>query len=306
MSLIDPSESWRDWPESRSVNFFQTFAWAELLSSHFPGFSPAPIVGSSFVIPMVRRKRLSNITSSLYGMPFLTTGGILQTAGANETPWGEINSALARLQTGTMTLVFPPGETDPRLDGFNASTRSTHLLDLSKGWDKVWSGSTHRSRKAVRKGEKSGVEVRRDHTDSGLNALWAIAQENSEAWGANPLLSRAFLANAAARPESRIFLAELNQRILCACLAFTYGREIFFWMGGRTRNDPLPGAYNQMICVALQEACEEQVERANLGSSMGVESIEWFKDSLGGIRTPYVVLSRVHPLVRVSRRLLGR
>lgn len=293
---------WRQWQDRAATTFFQTYDWASLLARHFPFLTPAPISGDGWFIPMMRRRRWGWLSDSLYGMPFMTPGGILRDHELDGREWDQVFKALSNRHVGTLAVVLTPEVTVPFHAGFTQETHSAHVIDLSGGWEAVWACYDRKARTAARKAALLGVTIRRGEGETDIQAHWEIVSSHFCEWKPDPEPTYEFVRDAARSPASKLYLAEQEGQVVASVLVFAYGKEIFFWQGARHPSSKLSGLTNLLYSKVLQDACEEGYERANLGASLGIQKIEFFKDSLGGRKVPYTVLKRVHPWLRLVKR----
>ncbi len=293
---------WRHWQECSVATFFQTYEWACLLSRHFPFLEPAPLAGEGWFIPLMRHRRWGWLSDSLYGMPFMTPGGVLRDHELEEREWIHLFEALRRRWVGTMAIVLTPENSAPPHEGFSQETLTTHIVDLSGGWDAVWSRYDRKARTATRKAALLGVTTRVGKGEQDVRCHWEIVRSHFTDWKPEPEPTFDFIRDAALSTAGRLYLAEHEGQVVGSVLVLAYGQEVFFWQGARLPQSRLPGLTNLLYSRVLQEACEQGYRRANLGASLGIEKIEFFKDSLGGRAVPYTVLKRVHPWLRFLKR----
>ncbi len=295
---------WREWGSRESVPFFQTLEWAELLARHDPRYELRPISGSGFLIPLMRRRRCGGLVDSYYGLPLMTPGGILLEREGDQAVWTRAYQALSDLRAVTLTVVFPPEASPPPSDRFEWEEGSTHLIPLEGGWEAVWARFLQRGRTATRKAENAGVTARRDESESAIRAHWEIIRSRLPEWGLNPAPTPELVRDALRTSAGRLYQAEQDGRVVVTVLVFARGHEVFFWQGARVAADPPPGATNLLYARILEDACAEGFECANLGASLGNPDIEKFKESLGGVKTPFRILKKTHPLVKWGRCIL--
>ncbi|NUN96813.1 MAG: GNAT family N-acetyltransferase [Candidatus Omnitrophica bacterium] len=297
----DPLDAWREWGNREPVPFFQTLEWAELIARHCPRYELCPIAGSGFLIPLMRQRRWRGLADSYYGLPLMTSGGVLLEREADQAIWTRAYQALSDLRAAALTVVFPPGESPPPSDWFEWEEGSTHLIPLEGGWESVWARFLQRGRTATRKAETVGVVARRDHSETAMQAHWEIIRSHLPEWGLDPAPTPDLVRDALRTSAGRLYLAEHEGRVVVTVLVFARGREVFFWQGARVAADPPPGATNLLYARVLEDACAEGIERANLGASLGNPDIEKFKESLGGVKTPFRILKKTHSLVKWGR-----
>ncbi|MCA9424037.1 MAG: GNAT family N-acetyltransferase [Candidatus Omnitrophica bacterium] len=293
---------WRNWAERYATSFFQSAEWAETLIRHYPFYHPEPIHSENYFLPLIRHKRWGWISDSLYGMPLMSTGGLLAADGDREEGWRRTLAILARKQVGTTVLSLPTatGPVTPP-DGFQSLEESTHLIDLRPGWDSVYSGFKKSCKEAIRRAGRLGVEVQREENPEGVEAHWSLITGEFEKWRPNPPITREFIKDLVNLPQARLYLALVEDRPVLSLLSFVYGGELFLWQSAKASIEFPPGTSNLLSSTLFREACEEGVQTVNYGTSLGNRSIEKYKESYGAVKTPYMILKRVHPFVRWIR-----
>jgi hypothetical protein len=293
---------WRQWQDRSASTFFQTFEWASLLSRHFKFLEPSPLTGEGWFIPLMRRRRWGGFSDSLYGMPFMTPGGILRDHELGALEWGQVFAAVCQRHAGTVAIVLTPGDTVPPQEGFTQEVHTTHVVDLEGGWEAVWARYRQKARTAARKAGLLGITIRSGTGDQDIRSHWEIVRSHFPDWKPDPEPTSEFVRDAASLPMSRLYLAEHQRVAVGSVLVFVFGKEVFFLQGARLPQSSLPGVSNLLYSKVLEDACAQGFERANLGASLGNRRIEAFKESLGGRKVPYMVLKRVHPWLRLLRR----
>ena len=297
---------WAEWADSHAVSFFQTPTWGALLQEHFPEYTPAPVQSESFFIPLMRRHRWGWLSDSVYGMPMMTTGGVLAESLQEKDFWEGIFDSLARIQAGTMVLSFPVGVSLPASpQGFTLETATTHILDLSGGWEETWQGFDRDCRTAVRKAQRSGVLFKRVEGIAAVEAHWEIVRNQFAKWKPDPEPTFEFVRDASQCECGLLYQALYEGKAVVSLLAFFCAGEVFFWQGARSVDCP-KGANNLLFSEAVRSACEEGFATINFGGSLGDRGIERFKEDFGAVKTPYAILKRTHPLVNLLKRGHGK
>lgn len=289
-------DRWRTWADRRAVSFFQSADWAEVLVRHYPFYRPEPIETNRFFLPMIRHHRQGWLSDSLYSMPFMTTGGLLAEEEDETDAWRSAIETLSRKSVGSVVLSLPPRtEIRDDLRRFRRLSAHTHLIDLSGGWETVYSRFKKSCREAIRRAERQGVAVHVENDPEGLEVHWRLIEPLFPKWRPNPPILRPFLEDLVKLPQTRLYLARVEGRPVLSLLAFIQGGEIFLWQSARTETEFPPGASNLLTARLMEDACSEGCRLLNFGGSLGESKIESYKEAYGAVRTPWSVLKRVHP-----------
>jgi hypothetical protein len=298
-------EQWKEWGEKYAISFFQTYQWAELITRHFSCLELFPIGNEKFLIPLVKKHRLGAITDSYYGMPFMTTGGILSEKPLDESGWMNLQALLRSLKAGVVTIVFSPHDiiTPPVEIPFLSET--THVIDLASGWEKVWKGYTQTGREKTRKAVRLGVTIHQDKSEQSIQHHWNIISNRFEEWNLKPEPTIGFVRDAITTPKSKLYIAEYQGEITATVLVFAHGKEVFLWQGARNKGIKVMGAVNLLYTRVIEDACSAGFQKVNLSGSLGNPRLEYFKKSFGAVKVPVPILKITHPLIQCVRKFQG-
>jgi len=173
-AVVSQSLAWRD-----AVFSGGRYADASVLYE-FPS-------GRQVVLPLARPHRLPGVVASWPGGWGI--GGPLS-AGGNISPAeaATILADVARRGALMAEITFRHEAGDAWLDGagrFHAERRACHVLDLDGGFGQVWQ---HRfrgtARTAVRKAERSGLEVEADRSGRLLGEFADLYEKSIQRWAA--------------------------------------------------------------------------------------------------------------------------
>lgn len=293
---------WCDWGTDRSATFFQAIEWAETIAAHFPGYSPAPLRIGNCLIPLMRFHRWGWLSDSLYGLPFMTPGGILCGSEPSLADWESCFEALNNLQIGSLAVAFPFGTEIPETLMGSIELHATHVIDLQEGWDSAWKHYTQKGRTSTRKAENLGVEVIQSKQADSLKEHWKIIQSCEEIWKPDPKPTHEFVQDLLKLAAARLYLAMFEGEVKASVLVFIHSREVFFWQGARKSEGCPHGIVNLLYTRVLQDACRESIPYANLGGSLGMEDLVRFKESFGARAFPVPVFKRKHSLLKMIGR----
>lgn len=295
-------DQWRNWADKRAISFFQSAEWAETLVRNYPFYRPEPVMGKTYFLPLLRRRRFGWLSDSLYGMPMMTTGGVLTEEGDFEKAWSEVGESLLRKQVGNIVLTLPAKESRvPYLEGWIRVEATTHLIDLSPGWETVYSRFNKSCKEAIRRAIRLGVQISREENEIGIETHWSLIRTQFEKWNPDPPITPALIRDLAKLRQTRLYVARIDGHAVLSMLSFVYGGEIFLWQSARSLEDFPPGTSNLLTSTLFREACESGLRTANFGGSVGDSKIERYKEAYGAVKTPFAILKRTHPLIKPFR-----
>jgi len=177
----------------------------------------------------------------------------------------------------------------------------THLVDLSVGFDELWSKkfATQRRQRA-RRAERLGVTVQRCDDADGLREYFNIFRARIEAFGRRNLYPESLYEELFARGGDavRLYLAYHEDKVVGGHLNFYYKDTVTAWYGVVAEEHEHLQAGTLLYAECMRDACREGFRSYNLGASLGKPSLIHFKESLGGVAHRYAV--------HASRSLLGR
>ena len=170
--------------------------------------------------------------------------------------------------------------------GYSYESRPSLLIDLSMGSDEVWRGFKGRARNMVRKAEKSGIISETVEPD----IIWIEEYYN--------LLIETFKKQGLSTPHPLSFYKELirlskteiikcvhvkQENKIIAAAIFTIDKDRIMYLSGVTNIKGMKLAATSLIqWHIIKEAIDIGLKRYDMGG-LGVESIDKFKRSFGGI-----------------------
>lgn len=284
--------------------------------------------GRRMVIPMVSRRLPGTPWSVQWSMaPGWGTGGFVS---ADPLEPEDLTAVVAHLrgQRGVLRTFIQPS---PRraslwdravLPGVKVIPRLAHVLDLTGGYETVWSKRfTGSARTAVRKSEKLGVIVERDTTGRLLPEFYDLVQASVARWAEQqheplPLarwrarrrdpLSK-FQAIATAVPSAfNLYLARHEGRAVAGVLVY-HGAGAMYSRGAMSKDDAGPLRANYALHrAAIEDACLAGCSFYDFGESGESVPLAQFKTRFGATPAPYreLVLEDL-PITELDRALRG-
>jgi len=271
--------------------FWSTPAWVNAISNAY-GWRPvlfhAEHEGSPIVIPSVRTKRIA-IFGSYISFP-LGYGSILTGAELNEALLDELFDSISRLSITSLTLNLPPGHPAPEKSPENVrmEEKSTHILKLDFPAEDLPDVFSKDCRWAVRRAERAGLVCRALDVAGGIDVVHGLYERWIAVKRPESVYPKAlFDAIVAFADDSvRLFAAELSGEPVAALLNFVHRGDVYNFIAVDLRTKGAAGAVNLLHFCAITDAISSGANRYIFGESMGIESLERFKESFGAKKTP--------------------
>ncbi|WP_406301974.1 GNAT family N-acetyltransferase [Streptomyces sp. NBC_00885] len=304
-----PREVWRQLAETdENAVVSQTPTWLDCICATGP-FEDASRMyefggGRRLVVPLARRRgwraRLAGEDSwpSDWGI-----GGPLVPPGApDETEARVVFDDLARRPMLRVAIRFGPGA-DPvwaraAPQSFHAEEHMTQVLNLNGGFGTVWDRRFHgRVRRAVRRAERSAIEVEVDRTGRLVPAFYDLYEQSMERWARQqhepPALARWRQTRSFPRQRLEavaerfgescvIYMASCSGEPAAAIVVLRHGPHAKYWRGAMNRDLAHPVRANFLLHhLAVEDACEAGCTYYHLGDSRPGSSLAHFKEGFG-------------------------
>ena len=285
--------------------------------------------GRQVVLPLARPGRLPGVVASWpggwgIGGP-LSAGGEISPAEA-----AAILADVARRGALMAEITFRHEAGDAWLDRagrFRAERRACHVLDLDGGFGQVWQ---HRfrgtARTAVRKAERSGLEVEAGRSGRLLGEFACLYEKSIQRWAAQqrePLWLSRWRTNRATSPRMMALVAEHFGTECCiwvarsrgvpvaAIMVLRHGGYAKYWRGAMDKQLATPARANDLLHrLAIEDACEAGYRWYDMGYSRPGSPLATFKEKLGAtLYSSYVLRAErlpIHAAVRISREAAKR
>ena len=160
-----------------------------------------------------------------------------------------------------------------------------HELDLTSGGDSLFAAMAAPARRAVRKAEKSGLEVEISQTLEAMFDFYRLHSQTRRRHGVPPQ-SLAFFANLhreIVEPgHGFVALARLKQEPVAAAVFFHAGRQALYKYGASSLKLQSYRANNLVMWKAIEHLCRLGLSRLLFGrTELGNEGLRQFKRSWG-------------------------
>ena len=297
---------------SANATFYHTGTWLRALAAAYPRMSLRVMVARSdgrpvAFLPYLETRR--GFLRTLWSLPFGTYGGPV----GDPSACAELLRAYrAQLSTPNVVSVgcIDYGNT---LDAseWNVTELSTHVVDISGGFDQVWRERFDKPRRRrARRAEEHGVTVRRGSGREDVARFMDVYRERLDDWktgrGHPESLFYALVEDGG--EHVRLYVAEHEGAVVGGHLNFYYKEAVIAWYGMTSARAGESQAGTLLYMVCMRDACDAGYRTYNLGASLGKDSLVEYKESLGGVAHTYRMLrrqrlgGRVASLVRRASR----
>ncbi len=278
--------------------FFHTPLWADCMAGAVPGCRPACLGfeledGTPALLPAVARskKRLLTTGTEYRSTEPGTYGGFI----APRTLTPQECRAMGRLlldakKTGGR-IVETPGMPLGLEAPFRAKKMTTHVVDLTEGYDQVRKNFNRGQKSNINQAIKKGVSVRQAQNAADIEAYCRIYRRTLERWGDSA---------AAAYPDTlfeRLFehrdagiafwLAEADSTVIAGILVLSWNNLAVYWHGCALKEYFRHYPNNLLHARVMEWACEKGFHTYDMGASIGIEGVRRFKESFGARGVEY-------------------
>ena len=306
----------------------QTPAWTDFLCA-FGAYRDTSRLyelagGRRLVLPMVAARRLPErlrVEGSF--PPSWGMGGIVAPGGVTSEDVTAVFDDLAACLALRISIRPNPLDAEAwrsaRPEGVVAVPRLAHVLSLEGGFEQVWTDRfAGTARTAVRKAERSGLEVERDTSGRLVPVLYELFERSLERWARQqhepPALARwrgrrrdpvrKFELMARTLGEAcRIWVARKDGRAVAAILVLQ-GENAHYTRGVMDKDLAGPTRANYLLHkLAIEDACAAGCRSYQMGETGPSASLAQFKTRFGALPYAYAEyhLERI-PITALDRR----
>jgi hypothetical protein len=308
----------------------QTPSWVDFMCA-FGGYRDASRFyelagGRRLVVPMVSRRLPARIGIEGSFPPSFGMGGIVAPGGVTRADVAAVFADLAARPSLRISLRPNPLDAEawksacPR--GAVAVPRLAHVLPLDGGFEAVWNDRfTGTARTAVRKAERSGLEVERDTTGRLVPVLYELFERSLERWALQQHEPRVLALWRGRRRDPvrkfelmaktlgdacRISVAWKDGRAVAAILVLQ-GPNAHYTRGMMDKELAGPTRANYLLHkLAIEDACAVGCRHYHMGETGTAGSLAQFKTRFGARPHPYAEyhLERL-PITALDRQARG-
>lgn len=316
-------QEWDDaWESCGHATFFHSRQWAEVWSDYSGGtLKPAAqtIVmddGSRVVFVACREPLHRGVTERVLSMPAGTYGGWL---GGDELSADRARALFAHARRTAPVLWWRLNPFDPAVSSLLAladEDDTTHVLDLSGGFERVERDATHGHRSSARKALRAGVTVGRAAGADDWDAYYVLYESSLARWGEEATSRydrRLFKALAGLERGVELWTASLDGRMVAGAVCLYARRHVSCWHAAALGESFPFRPVNLLYFEAARDACERGFSWFDFNPSGGHEGVAEFKRRFGAVELPAPIVQHTSGLVprlagwgaRVRRQLGG-
>jgi CelD/BcsL family acetyltransferase involved in cellulose biosynthesis len=286
---------WKNLP-TESCTFFQTYIWNQFLSEaySYPDYSATvePKNGDNGFLP------LKLVKSNLFGTRLISTP-FSDYAGPTETNIDNqkllLKAALEkhkRLKTDFLEVRLSRRNSSKLYAVLNQlglkqiHEYSSFLIDLKEGQKSTWSRITQSTRRAIRKTEQEGIEVREAKYASDIQSYHQLHVAGSREHG-SPAHPLQFFTEMHARlsPEGqmKLLLASHKQHDVAGLLLLRHRPTVHYWQSALPSKYRTLNPFHELLWKALTYTIEEGFTGFDMGRTRSGTGVYRFKRSWGGM-----------------------
>ena len=257
---------------------FQSLAWRDALADAFKQLTPhyllikqeGAIVGGlpAFVFQPIPGIRL------WHSMPWNLFGGVHLVDSLQVNPEGLITSIeTAAMEKGWCEIrwTLTPEHTAIYGDflaqaGYERTNHFTHLLNTNGDIDALWHAYNKRVRGAVRKAEKSGVEVTDTDSEAALSTFYDMYLMTVKRLGGTPK-PRVLMQTLLQRKIAKLAIATYRDTIIAGLLYLRFNRTVTLWCEASVPAFLKCRPNNAIFHYIITQACRQGDEQVDFGAS---------------------------------------
>ncbi len=275
---------------SEHATFFHTSTWAHIIVRTFPDYHVAtkgyvlddntvvivPIVGTR------ERNRLFGWYESVFPGGY---GGPVAERQLTPSETEQIYRALPDAATAYIHLMGNPFRAIDSPPNYANTPQHTHVLDLTTGYDKLYSEFVSDKKRCIKKAQKSGVTIGMAECEQDFRDYFAVYQDTLRRWGETTLVSYPYdLFEQMYRSQSdaiKLWLARIDGKIVSGKVLFYHNGGALYWHGATLERffDHQPSTL--LMAEIIRDACERGLAYFDFGPSGGLKGVERFKEGFG-------------------------
>lgn len=287
-------------------SFFQTPAWTNLLCECIDGARNESLYlefsdGVNAIMPLVSIPQKMGIRK-LESLPWGCYGGLVSSTLLTEAHFLTTIEAITPLHKPLAQIFCNPLHEIPHNWPISVDVNEKESWGIRlDSYEQFWKGVQSRTRTAINKAERVGVEVTQGLKDKDINTLHELYVKANAHWEGVETLPDTFFDTLNTLPDhsAKVWTAWHNNTPLAADLML-YGKgEVQYFAGAADREHSNMQAPKLLMSRIIHDACENKFTYFNLGASAGLEGVERFKKALGAEVWKYQSLRWIHPLIKI-------
>lgn len=261
---------------------FQSTAWRDTLANSFKQLAPVyllikqegVVIGGmpAFVFEPIPGVRLwDSVPWNLFGGPQIIDSVKVDTVSLISTLETYLETASVENRWCELRWTLSPEDALKYGDllkemGYEQTERFTHILKTNRDIDALWHAYNKRVRGAVRKAQKSGVEVTDIESDENLSTFYDMYLMTVKRLGGTPK-PRALMKMLLQQDVAKLAVATYEGKIIAGLLYLCYNRTVTLWCEASLTEYLQYRPNNAIFHHIITWACKEGYEWVDFGAS---------------------------------------
>jgi len=310
-----PSESeWDDaWLNCPYSTYFHSREWAEIWMDYSQGnIKPDPLGvilsdGTQIVLPFSVKKIMKGYARQYISSPAGTYGGWLSNVSLDKAQQVVVMKIIAQRYPD---LIWRTNPYEKMLLFEEFKTKipdETHALDLSIGFEGIYSRWTKGHASAARKARKVGVEIIIAKTREDWENYYRVYEDSLIRWGENTTSVYTWnlfeIIFKRASPNIKLWLARFDGSVIACALCFYSPSHVVYWHGAALSSYFKIRPVNLLMYEIIRHAAENKFKWFDFNPSGGHEGVKAFKRNFGTIPLSCDVITAVSLKTRLISRI---
>jgi lipid II:glycine glycyltransferase (peptidoglycan interpeptide bridge formation enzyme) len=319
----------KEWEEiilkSDNAYFFSSPTWAKIIEKSYDEYCTATrlynVNGKSILIPMMEKNTYGK---HVYGFKLFDSmpmgpGGLFSESEITTDDFRFLiddiigSRHILYLALPPFVNKFSPGKSTTKIkDKWNIKDEwnHTYILNLeNKDFEDIWKNYKKRTRGAIRKAIKSGVEIRDGTSLDDFRAFYNIWSKASQNWEYQETHSFKFFHNLHkyGSPHVKLSLATKDNKTIAGLISLHYTKTIYHaFMAYKEEY----GTFNPTRILfndSIKQACQEEYKHIDFGSSGKLDGVRRIKEGFRAEKVEtkkYLALSNVAKILQKINKSL--
>ncbi len=302
-------EEWDTITEADPTSTYsQTREWYEIWSQYDGLHIDTKIFefsdGPQVLLPLAYASYFHGIIKKYLSSPN-GVGGFVAKTPLNNDEKSVLYGVVKRIST--ITLIENPFSTI--LDGFNdwGIVDSTHVIDLTIGFDELFKKWSKGHSSAAKKGIREGVLVEIARNEESWKQYFHCYENSLKRWGARATSRYSWkLFELMLRKNSnkiKLWLAKAadTNNVIGGCLCFYHNKHIAYWHGAALEEYFSLRPIHTIQYYIMKDACDGHYHWYDMGSSGGHEGVRKFKEGFSPQEKALRIYSRFSPVMQFGK-----
>jgi CelD/BcsL family acetyltransferase involved in cellulose biosynthesis len=302
--------------KSAYSTFFHTPTWAQVIVETFPEFricTKGFVLddGTVAIVPMVstiERNRYFRWCESMFPGGY---GGVVAARELAQAELDSISRCLTTAQTAYIHVMGNPFVSHELAPIFSRTVLSTHMVDLTEGFETLFSRYTKSKKKDTRKAQKLGVEISIAESEDEFRAYYQVYEDTLRRWGDQTLIVypyRLFERICHHRSdEIALWAAKFKGNIVAGALNFYKNGCVIGWHTATCERFLKYRLFPLLLTEMIRDACNRGFNYFDFGPSGGLKGVEDYKEEFGARRVYFnSYVWQDNKLYHVYQKLLHR